>query len=139
MRRCRIGSASSQRIRPPAVVVLGAVAGLPRDWAWFEQRPLFGQSVLVTRPAQQAADLGDLLEDAGAEVLLQPAIEIREPADWAPVDAALSRLEQFDWLVFSSVNGVNAVLRRLRVDWSRLAGPWIPSFGGYRTCDRCTA
>ncbi len=116
--RCKLGEVadrlgSSHRIRPPVVVVLGAVAALPPDWAWFEQRPLFGQKVLVTRPAQQAADLGDLLEDAGAEVLLQPAIEVREPPDWAPVDAALSRLDQFDWLVFSSANGVNALLQRL--------------------------
>lgn len=101
------------RMRPPVVVILGAVAGLPRDTDWFERRPLFGQTVLVTRPAHQAQDLTGPLADLGARVLLQPAIEIREPQDWSVVDSALKRLTDFDWLVFSSVNGVQAVLNRL--------------------------
>jgi uroporphyrinogen III methyltransferase/synthase len=104
-----------QRMRPPVVVMLGAVAALPPQWAWFEQRPLFGQKILVTRPAHQATELSELLEDAGGEVLLQPAIAIREPSAWMPVDAALSRLDQFQWLVFSSANGVHSLLQRLAV------------------------
>jgi uroporphyrinogen III methyltransferase/synthase len=100
-------------MRPPVVVILGAVAGLPRDADWFERRPLFGQTVLVTRPAHQAQDLTGPLTELGARVLLQPAIEIREPDDWTAVDAALQRLADFDWLVFSSVNGVQAILNRL--------------------------
>ncbi len=103
----------SPRLRPPAIVVLGAVADLPPQWNWFEQRPLFGQRVLVTRPAHQAGDLAELLQEAGAEVLFQPAIAIRDPLDWQPVDEALTRLDRFDWLVFSSVNGVHAFFSRL--------------------------
>jgi uroporphyrinogen III methyltransferase/synthase len=101
------------RLRPPVIVILGRVATLPMDRSWFEHRPLFGQTVLVTRPAHQASDLAEPLEELGANVLLQPAIVIREPTDWAPVDAAMERLSSYDWLVFSSANGVHALLGRL--------------------------
>ena len=116
--RCSLGElaellSGTDKIRPPAVVVIGAAAALPESLSWFEQLPLFGQRILVTRPAHQAASLADLLEEEGATVMVQPAIELREPDDWGPVDAVLSRLSDFDWLVFSSVNGVHALLRRL--------------------------
>jgi uroporphyrinogen III methyltransferase/synthase len=95
------------------IVVLGEVAGLPRQANWFEKLPLFGRAVLVTRPAHQAGELAGRLEELGAEVLLQPAIEIGEPPDWKPADKALAELSEFDWIVFSSVNGVTAFMKRL--------------------------
>jgi uroporphyrinogen III methyltransferase / synthase len=67
---------------------------------------LFGQKVLVTRPRAQAADLARPLAEAGAELLFQPAIEIRPVGDPAAIDRVLERVDQFDWLVFSSANGV---------------------------------
>src|SRR5439155_22740053 len=82
--------------------------------AWFEGRPLFGKRVLVMRPRGQAADLLRLFEEYGAETVLLPTVEIREPADWGPVDRALSDLPGYDWLVFTSGNGVHALVRRLR-------------------------
>jgi uroporphyrinogen III methyltransferase / synthase len=85
-----------------------------RDAAnWFTSRPLFEKTVLVTRPEQQADDLANKLRGLGANVLCQPAIEISDPRDWAPVDAAIRRLGEFDWLVFSSSNGVQYFLNRL--------------------------
>ncbi|MHB8969289.1 MAG: uroporphyrinogen-III C-methyltransferase [Pirellulaceae bacterium] len=101
------------RLRPPVIVILGRVATLPVERSWFDQRPLCGQTVLVTRPVHQASDLAALLEERGANVLLQPAIAIRQPRDWVSVDAALERLANYDWLVFSSANGVHALLGRL--------------------------
>lgn len=101
------------KIRPPALIVIGSVASLPESWSWFERQPLFGSSVLVTRPAEQSGGLARLLSDLGAEVLNQPAIQISEPEDWAAVDAELNRLEDYDWLVFSSSNGVQYLMERL--------------------------
>jgi uroporphyrinogen III methyltransferase/synthase len=101
------------RLRPPVVVIVGPSVELAADVNWFTARPLFGLRVLVTRPAGQLAALREHLEELGAEVLEQPAIEIVAPDDWAPVDDALDRIDQFDWLVFSSANGVRALIERL--------------------------
>ncbi len=78
-----------------------------------QSHPLYGVTVLVTRPRRQAGKLRDRLVGLGAEVMVQAAIEIAPPDDWAQVDAVLSRLEEFDWLVFSSTNGVSFLLQRL--------------------------
>ena len=100
----------------PAVVIIGPVVGLRPAVSWFEARPLFGRRVLVTRPRHQAADLLHRLELLGASSFLLPAIEIRELADWSAVDAAQEKMRQggFDWLIFTSVNGVDMFLKRLR-------------------------
>ncbi|MGM0487191.1 MAG: uroporphyrinogen-III synthase [Planctomycetota bacterium] len=100
--------------RLPVLVVVGQDAAHRSTANWFETRPLFGQTVLVTRPAGQVKTLASKLEEHGAHVLAQPAIEVREPADWGAADDAISRLSDFHWLVFSSVNGVNAFMSRLR-------------------------
>ncbi len=76
--------------------------------------PLLGMRVMVTRPESCCDPLAEQLRRLGAEVLVQPAIRITEPADWGPVDAALAHLDSFDWLVFSSGNGVRYLLERLR-------------------------
>src|SRR5262249_28072082 len=102
------------QIKAPALVVIGSVVALRSQLAWFERRPLFGKHVLVTRPAQQAGDLLRHLERLGAATSLLPAVAIHEPADWATVDRALLSLARYDWLVFTSVNGVQALIRRLR-------------------------
>jgi uroporphyrinogen III methyltransferase / synthase len=76
--------------------------------------PLLGKRVLITRPAAQAAGLVHALERLGASCLLMPLVQIGEPKDWAPVDRALAALDEFQWLVFTSANGVHALLSRLR-------------------------
>ena len=114
---CSLGEVAErlerEAVSPPVVVVVGETVRLAPTLAWFNRRPLFGRRVLVTRAAGQASKLAELLEDQGAGVLLQPAIEIGPPADWGPVDRAIERLSQFDWLVFSSANGVRFLLDRL--------------------------
>jgi uroporphyrinogen III methyltransferase / synthase len=77
------------------------------------RRPLQGARVMVTRPAAEADPLCERLRTLGAEVIVQPAICISPPPDWQPVDDALARLERFDWLVFSSANGVRYLWERL--------------------------
>lgn len=114
--RCRLDEVAeviqSQHVRPPVLVIVGEVVALATEQNWFIGRPLFGQRVLITRPNDHSP-LRGTLEQWGAEVLVQPAIEISPPEDWRPVDEALGRLSQFDWLVFSSANGVRSLLDRL--------------------------
>ena len=120
------------KIRPPAIVIIGSVTELADTLSWFERRPLFGRTVLVTRPRDQARRMRDLLEELGAGVLMQPAIEISDPSDWAPVDAAIAALEEYRWLVFSSAGGVRYFLDRLThtgYDMRKLGGVCLAAIG----------
>jgi uroporphyrinogen III methyltransferase/synthase len=101
-------------LKAPSLVIIGSVVNLRAELAWFETRPLLGQRILVTRPRQQAGETVHRLEELGAVVSLLPVVEIREPSDWTPVDRTLAQLSSFQWLVFTSVNGVDALIRRLR-------------------------
>ncbi|MFQ5477047.1 MAG: uroporphyrinogen-III C-methyltransferase [Candidatus Binatia bacterium] len=94
-----------RRLKPPGVIVIGEVAALGGETGWFEKRPLFGRSIVVTRASHQAGELSRLLESQGAEVLEYPTIEIREPLDPEPIEQALDGLANYDWLVLTSVNG----------------------------------
>jgi len=76
-------------------------------------KPLAGRVVVVTRPRAQAEAFAHLLEAAGARVLLAPTIAIEPPASWEPLDRALDRLGDYEWAVFTSVNGVEMTRRRL--------------------------
>lgn len=116
--RCRLDQVADRltpasKMRPPVIVILGEVTLLAETMEWFEQRPLFGQRVLVTRPAEQAEALAQPLRELGATVLLQPAIEIGPPDNWDQVDRAIASLDHFDWLIFCSRNGVDSFLSRL--------------------------
>src|SRR5262245_16281341 len=74
---------------------------------------LAGQTILVSRPPGQAESLAEQLESLGATVLRQPVIEIVPPANWEKVDEAITRIRDFDWIVFTSANGVRRFLQRL--------------------------
>ena len=118
MIQCTLGEVAEKmtgenRIRPPAIVIVGEVTTLASTLSWFDKRPLFGQTIMVTRPLRQASSLASSLAEMGANVVLQPAIAITEPEDWQPVDAAIERLSEYDWLVFSSTNGVQFFFERL--------------------------
>lgn len=78
------------------------------------RRPLEGKRILVTRPKDQARSLTGALEALGASVIAAPAIRIQPPDDFAPLDRAIRKLERFDWIVFTSVNGVRAFFERRR-------------------------
>ncbi|MGD0828372.1 MAG: uroporphyrinogen-III C-methyltransferase [Desulfobaccales bacterium] len=100
-------------IQPPAILVVGEVVELRQRLQWWETRPLWGKTVVVTRSRQQASKLVALLAAAGARCLEVPTLEIGPPDDFAPLDEALRRLDQFHWLVFTSANGVAAFMARL--------------------------
>ena len=100
-------------MKPPATIVIGEVVALRDKFDWFERLPLFGKRIIVTRDRRQAPELADPLEALGAEVLRVPVIEIREPADPGPLDEAIARLDSYDWLIFTSANGVRYFVDRL--------------------------
>lgn len=101
-------------VRAPAVIVVGDVALLRRELAWFERLPLFGRRVLVTRSEEQAADLVEALCCAGAEPVVVPLIRMLPAEDPAPLDAVLARLPEYDFLVFTSANAVRYTAARAR-------------------------
>jgi len=105
--------AREQRLRPPALLIVGDVAKHRGEMAWFESLPLFGQRIVVTRPREEAGRSASALETLGAEVVIAPTVEIRPIDDAGPMDAAIDRLADYDWLVFTSMNGVRSFLGRL--------------------------
>ena len=95
-------------ISAPAIVVIGDVVGERERIRWFDVQPLFGKRVLVTRPAHQADDVATRLWEAGAEPIAAPTIAIGPPDDPAAARAAAARVREYDWVVFTSRNGVDA-------------------------------
>ncbi len=94
--------------KPPGLVVIGQVVALREKLNWFEKRPLFGQRIVVTRTRTQASQLSRLLVERGAEVLEIPTIRILPPTGKHEIADALLELNAYDWLVFTSPNGVTA-------------------------------
>ena len=110
---------------PPVVVVIGPVVRLRQEIQWFDEGPLFGKRVLVTRSRRQASVLCRLLADEGADVLEVPAIEIAPPEDYGGLDDAIHSMGSYQWVIFTSVNGVEAFFERLKAQEmdSRALGP----------------
>jgi uroporphyrinogen III methyltransferase/synthase len=98
---------------PPALLVVGDVVARRPALNWFEQLPLFGQRIVVTRPADEADRAAADLESLGAEVLIAPTVTILPPLDHTVIDRSIAALDTFDWLVFTSANGVRSFLDRL--------------------------
>jgi uroporphyrinogen III methyltransferase / synthase len=96
-----------------ALLVVGSVAGLREHLRWFDERPLFGKRVVVTRSREQAGELVEMLEDRGAEAILAPTIRILPPEDLDDIDRACADAGTFDWIIFSSANGVDHFMERL--------------------------
>ncbi len=107
------GKLSIAGMKPPATIVIGQVVALREKFSWYEKLPLFGQRIVVTRDRRQAAELAEPIEALGGEAVLLPTIEIREAADPVPLDQAIARLDSYDWLIFTSVNGVRYFVDRL--------------------------
>jgi uroporphyrinogen III methyltransferase/synthase len=93
-------------IGAPSIVLVGDVVGLREELAWFDRRPLSGRRIVVTRARAQASEFAAALEALGAEVIQLPVIRIVPPEDPAPLREAAGRAGEFDWIVFTSVNGV---------------------------------
>jgi len=100
-------------LKPPATIIIGEVVGLRAKLNWFEQLPLFGQRIVVTRARGQAEALSSKLRALGAAVIELPAIQIQPPLDYGPLDQAIANLGLYDWLIFTSANGVRFFMDRL--------------------------
>jgi uroporphyrinogen III methyltransferase/synthase len=109
-----IGHAAARvGLKPPAIIVVGEVVHLREELNWFEKRPLFGKRIVVTRARAQASGFLEKLSLLGAECLEFPTIEVVPPESWGPLDQAIGSLDNYQWVLFTSVNGVLFFLKRL--------------------------
>ena len=108
-----VSRAERAGLAPPIVAVFGRVVELRAHIRWFDNRPLFGKRVLVTRTRVQSSALSKLLSQKGAQPVELPTIAIEAPEDYAALDEAIERMRSFDWVIFTSVNTVDAVFGRL--------------------------
>jgi uroporphyrinogen III methyltransferase/synthase len=111
-----------------ALLVVGAVAGLREHLRWFDERPLFGKRIVVTRSLEQAGELIEMLEERGAEAILAPSIRIAPPEDADALGRACEEASTFDWIIFTSGNGVEYFMERL------LATSDVRELKGVRMC-----
>ena len=100
-------------LKPPATIIVGEVVKLREKLDWFERLPLFGRTVVITRGRDQAGPFCDRLRELGANAVELPAIELQPANDYGPLDRAIAALPQYDWLIFTSANGVRFFLDRL--------------------------
>lgn len=116
----------------PALTIVGPVVRLRETIRWFDTKPLFGKRVLVTRPSGRAAVLSQLLRDEAAEPVQAPTIRIVDPTDPAPLREAVGALARYDWVVFTSRNGVDrffAEVERQGGDARRFGGARVAAIG----------
>src|SRR6266545_3499971 len=111
-----------------ALLVVGPVAGLRSHLRWFDDRPLSGRRIVVTRSREQAVELIDMLEERGAEAIPAHAIRITKPEDPAPLEDACANAGTFDWIVFASANAVDYFMNCL------LANGDVRDLHGIRLC-----
>ncbi len=103
----------AKNIKAPAITIVGEVVTLRDKLNWFEKKQLFGKTIVVTRSRDQASDFSQKLVKLGAEVIEFPTIDIVEPDDFKPMDDEIEKLGENDWLIFTSVNGVDAFFNRI--------------------------
>ncbi len=108
-----VDKAKTAGLTSPVVTVIGEVVGLRETLRWFDNRPLFGKRVLITRTRSQAGVLSELLLERGAQSIELPTIEIQPLDDYERLDSALRNLFSYDWVIFTSVNAVQVVFDRL--------------------------
>jgi len=108
-----VTKARMENLKPPAVIVVGEVVRLRERIRWFDKNPLFGKWILVTRPKQQSGEIVRLLRSCGATPVEMPVIEILPLQDTTEIDGSIRNIENYDWIVFTSVNGVDAFFKRL--------------------------
>ena len=104
---------NKEKVRPPAIIVVGRVVLLRDKLRWFDRLPLFGKSIVVTRTRSQASKLSKQLATLGARVIELPALEIHELDDIAPLSAAIEKIGTYGWIVFTSQNAVNIFFKHL--------------------------
>jgi uroporphyrinogen III methyltransferase/synthase len=124
--------ASAAQLGMPALTVVGEIVRLRAKLRWYDNKPLFGKRVLITRASEQSESLAQALRERGAATIELPMIRIEPAQDAAPLAAAVANLPSYGWLVFTSQNGVRAFFRELRAqgaDARRLGACRIAAIG----------
>lgn len=125
-----------QGIKTPAIIVVGGVCEVADKFGWYEKQPLFGNKIVVTRPAELNSVMAEKLRKQGAEVIEIPAISVKEVEDTSEVMKAIGELETYDWITFTSPSGVRIffdLLKKSGKDIRALGNVKIASIGGGTT------
>jgi uroporphyrinogen III methyltransferase/synthase len=96
-----------------ALLIIGTVTRLRKHLRWFDDRPLFGRRIVVTRSTEQSGEFLEMLEDLGAEAIPAPTVRILPPEDSRPLENACAEAGTYDWIVFTSANAVDYFMKRL--------------------------
>ncbi len=119
-------------IKPPSLIIIGEVVNLRDTIDWYEKRLLFGKKIMVTRTREQASDLVAGLEEFGANCLEYSTINIQPVDSYQALDDELERINEYHWILFTSLNGVKYFFERLYsrgLDARQLKGPEIAAVG----------
>jgi uroporphyrinogen III methyltransferase/synthase len=127
-----VSRAEKEGFEPPAVIVVGDVVRVREQLRWFDNLPLFGKRILVTRAEHQAGELSQLLQQRGAMSVEMPVIKLSPLSTWNELDQAILNLKSYHWIIFTSVNAVEMFWKRLHVlklDTRQLGGIRIGAIG----------
>jgi uroporphyrinogen III methyltransferase/synthase len=127
-----VARTEEKHFSPPAIFVVGDVVTLREELNWFENKPLSGKGVVITRPEEQSGDLTALLRETGARVIIFPTIQIVPPDRFDDLDQAIDAITIYDWIIFTSANGVKFFFKRfreLKKDIRDMKGPGICAIG----------
>lgn len=108
-----VEKAQKADFQPPVAIIVGEVVHLREKLQWFENQTLFGKKILVTRSRHQASVLSKMLAERGAQPIELPTIEIESLSDFSELDDAIDSMESYDWVIFTSANGVREFWQRL--------------------------
>ncbi len=127
-----VEKSQKEQFQNPAIIIVGEVVNLRKQLQWVEKKPLWGKRIVVTRARNQASVLSQMIEVYGGEAIEFPIIDIAPAENYAPLDEAINRIEDFDWVIFTSTNGVAAFYKRLQLqnkDFRELKGIRICAIG----------
>lgn len=128
----KLKNANKLVIKPPSIIAIGDVVSLRKHLIWYEKKPLFGKNILVTRMEDSEGRLSNLLKEKGATPIEFPTIETHPLKNYSSFDSKISEFSNYDWVIFTSANGIRYTLHRLNVlkkDIRELKGPKICAIG----------
>ena len=105
---------SNKNITTPAVILVGNIVNLRNSINWFEQKPLFGKNIIITRASEQVSGLRDKLNTYGANIIELPTIKTVHVKSWKKVDSSIKNISKYDYVIFTSVNGVKYYFDRIK-------------------------